>query len=118
MFVRKYKEELIPNLKEWEKKILSHWKGHGKPYWTDPWEQRTTRETRHDFEVIVAITWITQGARGCRCFNNSPVLQDYVANYFLTRGSIEACDIIINNEIQDKDFDPNLPLVKPRKLLL
>ena len=118
MFARQYKAELIPELKAWEDKILTHWKAHKKPFWNHTWEERTTTATRHNFEIIVATIWITQGARGCTCYKKSPVLQDAVANYFMTRGSILACDVIINEELGNGDIEPNSPITKPRKLLL
>jgi len=118
MFIRKYKAELLPNLEYWHSRIMTHWVGHRRPYWTDLWEKRVTKNNRNDLEFIVATTWITQGAKGCSCYKKSPVLQDAVANYFMTKGAVEACDVIINETLKNGNFDPNLPNTKPRKLLL
>jgi len=118
MFVRKYKIELEKELKKWEEWILLHWKSHKKPLWTGYWEDQCSTTTRHYFEMIVAIIWITQGAKGCTCYKNSPILQDRVANYFMTKGAIEACETITLEATKNGNFDTNLPLTKPRKLLI
>jgi hypothetical protein len=126
MLARKYKIELEAAIIELEKHILSHWKGHKKPLWTHTWEEQLDAgfheqgrvQYRYELELIVAIIWITQGAKGCTCYASSPVLQDRVANYFMLKGAIEACSTMIKEILGTCNPEENLPLTKPRKLLI